>query len=280
HGYRERFSPGTGRNAERSGVPPARTWPAAGEWLRYGRSSRQGAAVDSRAGVRGGRGTVASPGRAPGRASGIRFTRPRSLGAHEAGAGSLSWRAFRVRPSGGARDAVIAALFEAGGPGVPELDDAVTTHCPPEVGPHAVAELVKAAEAGAESDSWAVVEADWSLAWRDGIVAQRLGHLTVAPPWLASALDPATTIVIDPGMAFGTGEHATTRGVVRLLQDAVREGDVVADLGAGSAVLAIAAAKLGARKVIAVELDEDAIPNAEENVAANGVSNRVVVVQG
>lgn len=192
----------------------------------------------------------------------------------------MSWRAFRVRPSGGARDAVIAALFEAGAQGVQELDDAVITHFPPEVEPHAVAQLVKAADAGAESDSWEVEEADWSLAWRDGIVAHRLGHLTVAPPWLASALDPATTIVIDPGMAFGTGEHATTRGVVRLLQDAVREGDVVADLGAGSAVLAIAAAKLGARKVIAVELDEDAIPNAEENVAANGVSNRVVVVQG
>lgn len=81
-------------------------------------------------------------------------------------------------------------------------------------------------------------------------------------------------------MAFGTGEHATTRGVVRLLQNVVRQGDVVADLGAGSAVLAIAAAKLGARKVIAVELDEDAIPNAEQNVQANCVADRVVVVQG
>src|SRR5690606_2666724 len=100
------------------------------------------------------------------------------------------------------------------------------------------------------------------------------------PPWLAGSMDPATTIVVDPGMAFGTGEHATTRGVVRLLHETVREGDSVVDLGAGSAVLAIAAAKLGAATVIAVELDPDAIPNAEFNVTANGVADRVIVLQG
>ena len=64
-------------------------------------------------------------------------------------------------------------------------------------------------------------------------------------------------------MAFGTGEHATTRGVVRLMQAVIRPGDRVADLGSGSAVLAIAAAKLGAPYVAAIELDHDAIENAE-----------------
>ena len=81
-------------------------------------------------------------------------------------------------------------------------------------------------------------------------------------------------------MAFGTGDHATTRSVVMLLQDVVRPGDRVADLGAGSAVLAIAAAKLGASRVVAIELDPDAIENAEENVRRNGVVERVSVVEG
>jgi len=81
-------------------------------------------------------------------------------------------------------------------------------------------------------------------------------------------------------MAFGTGEHATTRGVVRLLQRALRPGDRVADLGAGSAVLAIAAAKLGAGSVAAIELDPEAIENAEQNAARNGVAERVRVIQG
>ena len=102
----------------------------------------------------------------------------------------------------------------------------------------------------------------------------------IAPPWLAAQFDPDTTIIVDPAMAFGTGEHATSRSVVLLMQGVVRPGDVVADLGAGSAVLSIAAAKLGAARVAAIELDHDAIENAEENVAANRVSDRVEVIEG
>src|SRR4051812_7715864 len=104
--------------------------------------------------------------------------------------------------------------------------------------------------------------------------------LTVAPPWLSADLDPRRTIVIDPAMAFGTGEHQTTRGVLRLMQTVIRAGDRVADLGSGSAVLAIAAAKLGASTVAAIELDHDAIENAEENVERNGVSKVVRVIEG
>ena len=104
--------------------------------------------------------------------------------------------------------------------------------------------------------------------------------MTVTPPWLAEGRDPATTIIIEPAMAFGTGEHPTTRGVVRLMQGVIRPGDSVADLGAGSAVLAIAAAKLGAARCFAIELDHDAIENAEENVVRNDVADRVAVLEG
>ena len=107
-----------------------------------------------------------------------------------------------------------------------------------------------------------------------------VGLLTVTPPWLAAPFLPGRTIVIDPAMAFGTGDHATTRGVLGLMQDVVQPGDVVADLGSGSGVLAIAAAKLGAARVAAIESDGDAIGNAEENVAANDVAGRVVVIEG
>jgi ribosomal protein L11 methyltransferase len=97
---------------------------------------------------------------------------------------------------------------------------------------------------------------------------------------LAEGRDPARTVVIEPEMAFGTGEHETTRGVVRLLPALVAAGDRVADLGAGSAVLAIAAAKLGAGHVAAIEIDHDAIANAQENVVRNAVSDRVTVIEG
>ncbi|MGI8548758.1 MAG: 50S ribosomal protein L11 methyltransferase, partial [Gemmatimonadaceae bacterium] len=93
-------------------------------------------------------------------------------------------------------------------------------------------------------------------------------------------LDPAATIVIDPAMAFGTGEHPTTRGVIRLMQNVIRAGDTVADLGAGSAVLSIAAARLGAARVAAIELDPDAVETAETNIARNGVKDVVRFLQG
>lgn len=81
-------------------------------------------------------------------------------------------------------------------------------------------------------------------------------------------------------MAFGTGDHESTRGVLRLLHSIMQRGDVVADLGSGSAVLAIAAAKLGALRVYAIESDPDSIGNATANVRTNNVVDRVHLLEG
>ena len=116
--------------------------------------------------------------------------------------------------------------------------------------------------------------------WRARVSTHQIGALTVAPPWLAENLDPAHAVVIEPAMAFGTGEHATTRGVIRLMQTIPLEGSTVADLGAGSAILSIAAAKLGARSAVAIEIDPDAASNAAENIRANGVADRVHFIEG
>jgi ribosomal protein L11 methyltransferase len=107
-----------------------------------------------------------------------------------------------------------------------------------------------------------------------------VGVLTIAPPWSRGGRDPGRTIFIEPAMAFGTGDHASTRGALRLLHSAIRPGYRVADLGAGSAILAIAAAKLGAGRVAAIELDPDAIGNALDNVRENAVGDRVTVIEG
>ncbi len=187
------------------------------------------------------------------------------------------WLAVRVEPSGQAQ-AVIDALFAAGAQGVQDQGSTVMTHFPPDTDLSAVESAVRAADANARFSSEPAPEADWSE-WKASVTAHRLGKLTISPPWLASDSDEMT-IVIDPAMAFGTGEHATTRGVVRLMQRLDPIPETVADLGAGSAVLAICAAKLGAKRVAAVELDEDAIGNAEENVARNGVAQAVRVIQG
>ena len=191
------------------------------------------------------------------------------------------WVAVRVRPRGvWARDAVADALFALGSQGLQEEGDALLTQFPPGTDVDAVRAALLAADPAADVSIAPAEPVDWTEGWKKLIGAHDLGALTVAPPWLAEGLDPARTIVIDPGMAFGTGDHPTTRGVVRLMDGAVRPGDVVADLGAGSAVLSIAAVMLGAARVAAVELDPDAIENAEENVRRNRAAHAVTVIQG
>lgn len=196
---------------------------------------------------------------------------------------SSAWTSVRVRPESGneaARVACMAALFAVGAQGVHEDGGSLVTHFAPGTDLVAVHEALSAADEHVVIETAPVPDIDWSEAWKDRIIAHELGALTVAPPWLSQGRDPARTIIIDPGMAFGTGDHATTRGVIRLLPAVLRVGDMVADLGAGSAVLAIAAAKLGAARVYAIELDGEAIRDAEENVERNGVADCVHVFEG
>jgi ribosomal protein L11 methyltransferase len=192
-----------------------------------------------------------------------------------------AWIRVAITPSSDSlRAAVAAAIFAEGAEGVHEDGAVLVTHLPAAADVEALLAAVRGADSALLADISPIADVDWSLKWRERIGAHQLGALTVTPPWLAEGRDPATTIVIEPAMAFGTGEHPTTRGVVRLMQGVVRSGDSVIDLGAGSAVLAIAAAKLGAGRCFAIELDPEAIGNAEENVARNGVSDRVIVLEG
>ena len=194
--------------------------------------------------------------------------------------GAEGWTTVRVRAAAGGDQAVADALFGAGSQGVQFDGGVVVTHFPPGADIERVRVAVRRADANAEIEAAPADTTDWTEAWKRLIRRHALGTLVVAPPWLAEGDDPARTIVIEPGMAFGTGEHPTTRGVVRLMQRIVRPGMLVADLGAGSAILAIAAVKLGAARAVAIELDGEAIGNAEENVARNGVAGRVQVVEG
>lgn len=192
---------------------------------------------------------------------------------------SAPWITLRVW-AGLERGAVIAALFDAGAEGLQELGECLVTQGRDQAAIDELSSAARAVNPSARIETEPLANVDWSVQWRQSIRVQTIGALTVAPPWLRSGLDAARTIVIDPGMAFGTGDHATTRGVIRLLQQVIHAGDRVADLGAGSAILSIAAAKRGAVYVAAIELDPDAIGNAEENVRRNGVGDRVTVIEG
>ncbi|HUF25764.1 MAG TPA: 50S ribosomal protein L11 methyltransferase [Gemmatimonadaceae bacterium] len=209
----------------------------------------------------------------------------------------MSWRSLRVRSSNG-RDRLLAALFAAGSGGVQEEGDALITHFPESADLAALTARLRELEPDAAIEVADTPAVDWSEAWKGAVRARTIGALTIMPPWEgrrtrdegreeqflvphpSSLVPPNLTVIIDPGMAFGTGEHATTRGVLALMQRVVRQGDRVADLGAGSAILSIAAVRLGAAWAAAIESDPEAIGNAVENVARNDVAGRVAVLEG
>jgi ribosomal protein L11 methyltransferase len=177
-------------------------------------------------------------------------------------------------------------LVDCGASAVQEDGVVLRTYVQPDDGAEAFAGRVRSAmEAAADGPvdvTWITVEPeDWTVEWRRGLGARRVGErFVICPTWVDHQEDPRDIVIsIDPQMAFGTGEHATTRGVLRLLEAALSSGDRVLDVGTGSGVLAIAAARLDAADVLAVDNDADAVLNARENIERNAVSDRVTLVQ-
>ena len=127
-----------------------------------------------------------------------------------------------------------------------------------------------------------VADEDWSENWKKYYKPFRIGaHLVVKPTWEAYSPKPDDLVIeLDPGMAFGTGTHETTNMCMQLLEKYYRDGMRVMDVGTGSGILAIAAARLGAKNVLAVDIDPDAVKVAKENVSLNGVQEAVCVVVG
>lgn len=120
-------------------------------------------------------------------------------------------------------------------------------------------------------------EEEWANAWKEYYHPLRISQkITVCPTWEAyEAADGETVIRLDPGMAFGTGTHATTSLSLRLLEKYLQAGEEVADVGCGSGILSIAAAKLGAKRVLALDLDPVALQVARDNVRCNGVEDKI-----
>ncbi|SEF74432.1 ribosomal protein L11 methyltransferase [Caloramator fervidus] len=121
----------------------------------------------------------------------------------------------------------------------------------------------------------AVYEEDWANSWKKYYKVTKVGQRLVIKPRWEKYVEKEGDIVIelDPGMAFGTGTHETTILCLELLEKYIKGGEVVYDIGTGSGILSIAAAKLGAEKVIGVDIDEVAVDAARENVEYNKVKN-------
>ncbi len=200
----------------------------------------------------------------------------------------MRWAEIQIDANADAVDAVGAALYAAGCGGFEVRE----TAAPPAVAGYLpvddrleerLEQLGSALEAlpsfgvtgaGTELTLRYVEEADWATAWKAYYKPMRIGkRLVVTPPWETPELGPDDLpIVVDPGMAFGTGSHPTTQLCLVALEQYVKPGMAIADVGTGSGILAIAAAKLGASSVAANDNDPLAVKIARENAAVNSVS--------
>src|SRR5687768_13665832 len=126
-----------------------------------------------------------------------------------------------------------------------------------------------------------VADEDWAARSQRALTAVRAGRFIIAPPWDLPAEDvDATVIVIEPSMGFGTGHHATTRMCLRLIGDLDVSDLTVLDLGTGSGVLSLAAALSGARSVVGIDVDQDAIDSAESSARLNTLPDTITFTVG
>jgi ribosomal protein L11 methyltransferase len=193
----------------------------------------------------------------------------------------------RCPPDDDASSLLVEALLSLGGRAAEERDGWILTHLPAPADLDALLDEARGmlrAATGVDSIEvrtiWREHE-EWSETWKRGLGPRRItDRILVHPSWLPASADRAeATIVLDPGMAFGTAEHGTTRGCLRLLDRAIGDGDDVLDVGAGSGILAIAAVLLGASSCVAVEADALSCEALRENVERNGVADRVSCVE-
>lgn len=145
-------------------------------------------------------------------------------------------------------------------------------------------EEVKAANAGKNLGPMIltlehVEDADWENNWKQYYQPIEIGQrLIIVPEWLQAETNGRTPLILDPGLAFGTGSHATTRMCLQQLDKRIQGGERVLDLGCGSGILSIAALCLGAKEAVACDIDEKAADVAYENAALNGIGKETYTV--
>jgi ribosomal protein L11 methyltransferase len=197
----------------------------------------------------------------------------------------VAWLALRVAVPPEVADAVADVLVEAGAPAVIREETrnglVVEAHSVGEDQPRLLAALraylADHPEAGAAlCETNPLPDADWEASFRDHHHPLAVGRrLLVAPPWDVPASPGREVLVVDPGRAFGTGQHATTRGCLEEIEDAVATGTIRRglDVGTGSGILAAALARLGVPCVVAVDRDLDVPPLARATLDRNGASH-------
>jgi ribosomal protein L11 methyltransferase len=198
----------------------------------------------------------------------------------------MPWLALTLEVDSAGAEALSEALLDAGARSV-SLDDIDAARVKLQIlldldaDPDAVvreAARIAQLESAPRFQSARLDDQDWVRRSQAQFEPVQVGErLWIGPTWREPPRGMAAVVRLDPGLAFGTGSHPTTRLVLDFLEKNIRGGEHVLDYGCGSGILAIAAAKLGASKVVGVDVDPDALRTAAENAAANGVLLRTAV---
>ena len=185
----------------------------------------------------------------------------------------MTWWALDIRVADEARVALAAWLVKQTGQAVEELGDGtVVSFAPDGDSADQLTSAIARYHPQANISRRALEDHDWSVRWREGLGPRHLGRLVVVPSWIPyTPGDNEAVVIIDPETAFGSGEHGSTRGALTLLERHLQVGDRVLDLGSGSGILTIAAARLGAASSVGIEIDAESVPVAEKNAARNEV---------
>jgi len=196
----------------------------------------------------------------------------------------MSYYEFIIKIADSFRDTLIQRLTDAGCLGVIEQDETITAYFPETVDIRTITNDLSLLKALLEKSDTIqnlsfshtlIPEQDWNESWKKGFTPLDVGErFTILPPW-EKRREKRINLIIDPGMAFGTGHHETTRSCLVLMEKyaGTRSKGRFLDLGAGTGLLAIAASKLGYRRIVAVDTDPLAIEATGMNVELNQVTN-------
>lgn len=194
-----------------------------------------------------------------------------------------AWYELHVPAPPAVRDIIVAFLAEAGTTGCQELDDTIVAYFEGKA-PRRIARSLWQLMRGMgytlapqELRIHRVVNQNWAETWKSFVGPVQVSpRIVICPTWApAPRPEGGVLIWLDPGMAFGSGHHATTRGMLLLLEEYVAPGQIALDVGTGSGILAIAACKLGAGEVFACDTDIGAVPIARDNARRNQVEGQI-----